>query len=154
MRTCTTSAPAIMSCFPRAKISRKSYAQHATQPGADTAPETAPHTASCTTSFRAPVHSDLLQQQRDSRTSLQTCTLDCATLWLSYSIGWATSWPSHSVGCLLVTLPLDCAIQWWVTFWLLYNLLYNLTELFNYELPLDYSTSWLSYPIARNYGNF
>ena len=31
---------------------------------------------------------------------------------------------------------------------------YNLTALFNCELPLDYSTTWLSYPIVRNYGSF
>ena len=58
---------------------------------------------------------------------------------------WATSWLSYSiVSYLLVTLPLDCVIQWWVTSWLLYSL----TELFKCELPLDYSTTWLSYSIV------
>ena len=42
------------------------------------------------------------------------------------------------------------AHQWWVTSWLLHHL----TLLFNGELPLDYSTTWLSYPIFRNYGSF
>ena len=129
--------------------------------------ETVLHTASHTTSFRDPLHLDLLWKHRVSHASLlsfQTCTfshachtycnlltwLDWATSWPSYSIGWATSWPSCPiVSCLLVTLPalfngefpLDYSTTW-------------LIEWFNCELPLDYSTSWLSYPIVRNCGSF
>ena len=45
------------------------------------------------------------------------------------------------VSYLLIALPLDWAIQLWATSWLLYHV----TELFNCELPLHYSTTWLSY---------
>ena len=45
-----------------------------------------------------------------------------------------------SAGYLLIILPLDWAIQVRATSWLLYHL----TELFKCELPLDYSTTWLS----------
>ena len=168
------------------KISKKSYAQRATQPGTDTAPQprrnrvgTAPHTASHTTSFRNPVQSDLLWKQgfahfltfnlaccptpatqsaicgppHDSviqwwvtswllhhLTDLFNCglPLDFSPTWLSYSI----------VSYLLLILPLDWAIQLWATSWLSYTIvsyLYHFTELFNCELPLDYSTTWLSY---------
>ena len=55
----------------------------------------------------------------------------------------ATSRVSY-VSHLLVTLPLDSAIQWWATSWLLYNL----TKLFNGEPPLDYSGAWLSYSMV------
>ena len=96
-------------------------------------------------------------------TELFNCELpfDFSTTWLSYSI----------VSYLLISLPLDWAIQLWATSWLLYHLtalfkcelpldypttwlsyssvsyllLYHLTELFKCELPLDYSTTWLSY---------
>ena len=110
--------------------------------------ETAPHTASHTTSFRDPC-SPIYCENTGIRTLpyFQTCTLSHACHancnLLSYSIGWATSWPSYSsVSYLLVTLPLDC--EWWVTSWWLYLL----TALFSGELPLDYSTAWLSYSIV------
>ena len=51
---------------------------------------------------------------------------------------------SHAcrINCNLLTGPTnDRAIQLWATSWLLYHL----TKLFNCELPLDYSTTWLSY---------
>ena len=64
---------------------------------------------------------------------------------------WESSLPSstrttlNSIGSyLFMILPLDWAIQLWATSWLLYRL----TELFNDELPLDYSTTWLSYSIV------
>ena len=97
---------------------------------------TAPHTASHTTSFRHPVHSDLLWKHRDSHTSLLSHLttkisngerpLDYSTTWLSYCelpLDYSTTWLIYS------DLPLDYS-----TTWLSYC-----------ELPLDYSTTWLSY---------
>ena len=75
----------------------------------------------------------------------QTCTLSHAShanchLLTEPPHDWATSWLSYSiVSYLLITLPLDWAIQLWATSWLLCHLT---------ELPLDYSTTWLSYSIV------
>ena len=142
MCACTTSAPALhcekQSCLASPMSLRTQKFQRKAMPSLPRSAAPAPgrnrtrptHSVSQPhgTSFRDPVHSDLLWKRR---TLSHACHTNC-NLWAE---------PPH-----------DWAIQLWATSWLLYHL----TELqvFNCELPLDYSTTWLSYPIVRNYGSF
>ena len=102
----------------------------------------APHIASHNTSFRHPVHSDLLWKHRDSHTSLLSNwhivprlprfltfkLAHCPTpaTWLNYCelpLGYSTTWLNYC------ELPLG----------------YSPTWLNHRELPLGYSTTWLNY---------
>ena len=152
---------AIMPCFPQCNYARKNVKEKLCPAchGAlrQNRAATAPQRASQTTSFRDRACSDLLWERRDSHASLlsnlhivphlphKLQPFDWTYL-MTWAVQlWATSWLSFSsVSYLLITLPLDWAVQLWATSWLLYLL----TELFNCELPLDYSTSWLSCSIV------
>ena len=137
MRACTTSAPALhcekQSCLafpnvtPRAKISKKSFAQRATQHSADTAPKPRRTQLLTPLAFAIPC-TQIYFENTGIRTLpyFQTCTLSHAC---------------HTKRNLWAEPPHDWAIQSWATSWWLYHL----TELFNCELPLVYSTTWLSW---------
>ena len=95
----------------------------------------APHTGSQTTSFRDPARSHFRWKCSDSHSSL-------------FSNFHIVPWLPRKLK------PLDWAIQLSATSWLSYSIVsyllialyrYLLTELFSCELPLEYSTSWLSY---------
>ena len=130
------------------KISKKSYAQRATQPGAAIAPRPRRTQRLIPLAFATPC-TQIHCENTGIRTLpyFQTCTLShaCRT---KPPHDWATPWLSY---IQLAELPLDYStcwlrylIQWWVTSCLLYNLI----ELFNWELPFEHSTSWLSYSIG------
>ena len=134
LSTSITLRHAIMPCFPQSNYARKNFKEklcpacHAAR--TETAP--APHRAQRPTPH--PVQSDLLWKHRNSHTSLLSNwdivpRLPCKLPPLDWAIElWA------------ITLPLD-----WAS-WATSCLLYHLTELVG--LPLDYSTTWLSYSIV------
>ena len=173
---------AIMLCFLQCNYARnnskKSYAQCAMQPGAETAP--APlRTASHTTPPRAVTFTAKSQGfayfltfklAHCSTTATQTATswlshlmtelfnyelpLSCPTTELFQSIvsylliTLPLDWAI--VSYLLITLPLDWAIQLWTTSWLSYSIGNYLLII----LPLDWTirvwaTSWLLYHLAE-----
>ena len=140
MQLRTTCAPAALHCGKQSFLA---------PPTSSSAPKPRCNRAtSQTTSFRDRARSDLLWKHTDSHASLlsnlhiaprlplKLPPLTWATSWLSLLSAWATPWPSYSIVSYT---------SWW---------LYLLTALFSGELPLDYSTSWLSCPIVRNYGSF
>ena len=105
--------------------------------------ERTPHTASHTTSFRDPVQSDWLAKHRDSHRSLRSELKHCTTPATQTASSWLST--PHDRAIQLAELPLDRAIPVWATSWWLYLL----TALFNGELPLGDSTSWLRYSVLK-----
>ena len=105
---------------------------------------TAPHTPSHTTSFRDPVHSDLLRKNGKSHASLLSNLHIVPRLPRKLQpVSFSTCTLSHPRQPRKLQ-PLDWAIQLWVTScWL-----YLLTALFNGESPLGDSTSWLRYSMV------